>query len=94
MHLFLTPDSIFVTKRRTFVKIKVFTASHADKASIQYGEFLKNDLKLVNKDDDTDLLDDFFITKLYVGTLHSYYYQNMKEDSIPSKRIIKDLILL
>ena len=45
----------------------VLTASHADKPSIQYGEFLKNDIKLVNKDDDIDHLDDFFFTKLNVG---------------------------
>ena len=55
------PDSI-VTKKEDLlknlkfllqhsVKFKVFTASHADKASIQYREFLKNDMKLVKKDD-------------------------------------------
>ena len=70
------PDSIIVTKQEDllknlklfqhFVKIKVLTASHADKASIQYGEFLKNDVKLVNIDDDIDCLDDFFFTKLDV----------------------------
>ena len=49
-----------------FVKIKVFTAFHVDKASIQYGKFLKNDMKLVSKDDDIDRLDDFFFTKLDV----------------------------
>ena len=37
-----------------FLKIKVFTASHTDKASVQYGEFLKIDMKLVNKDDEID----------------------------------------
>ena len=50
-----------------FVKIKFLTASHADKASIQCGEFLKNDMKLVNKDDDIDRVDDFFFIKLDVG---------------------------
>ena len=30
-----------------FLKIKVLTTSHADNASIQHGEFLKNDMKLV-----------------------------------------------
>ena len=50
-----------------FLKIKVLTASHTDKASVQYGEFLKIDMKLVNKDDEIDPLDDFFFTKLRVG---------------------------
>ena len=56
------PDSI-VTKKEDLlknlkfllqysVKFKAFSASHADKASIQYREFLKNDMKLVKKDDD------------------------------------------
>ena len=49
------------------MKIKALTASHADKASIQYGEFPKNDMKLGNKDDDIDRLDDFFFTELDVG---------------------------
>ena len=60
-------DSIFVTKKEDirrnlkiilqhFVKIKVLTTSHVDNASIQYGEFLKNDMKLVNKDHDIDRL--------------------------------------
>ena len=64
------PNSIFVTKKEDLlknlkllqhiVKIKFLTVSHADKASIQYGDFLKNDMKLVNEDDDIDRLDDFF----------------------------------
>ena len=49
-----------------FIKINFLTAFHADQASIQYGEFLKNDMKLVNKDNDIDCLDNFF-TKLDVG---------------------------
>ena len=70
------PDSISVTKedlknlkhlQQHFFKIKVLTASHADKASIQCGEFLKNDMKLVNKDDNINRLDDFYFTKLNVG---------------------------
>ena len=51
----------------TFCQNQVLTVSHTDKASIQCGEFLKNDIKLVNKDDDIDRLDDFFFTKLDVG---------------------------
>ena len=71
------PDSISVTKedllkhlkrlQQHFVKIKVLTASHADKAFIQCGVFRKNDMKLVNKDDDINRLDDFYFTKLDVG---------------------------
>ena len=122
------PDSIFVTKKEDlrknlklllqhFVKIKVLTTSHADKASFQYGEFLKNDMKLVNTDDYTDRLDDFFFTKLDVGKKYlelskfiiiiltlshgqaeiergfcqnkTALQQNIKGDSISSKRIIK-----
>ena len=49
-----------------FVKIKFPTTSNDDNASIQYGEFLKNNMKLVNKDHDIDCLDDFFFTKLEV----------------------------
>ena len=74
-------DSIFVRKEEDllqslklllqhFVKIKVLT-THADKASIQYVEFLKNDIKLVDKDDGIDCLDDFFLTKLDVGKKYS-----------------------
>ena len=119
------PDSIFVTKKENlrknlklllqhFVKIKVLTTSHADKASFQYGEFLKNDMKLVNTDDYIDRLDDFFFTKLDVGKKYlelskfiimiltlsheierefpqnkTALQQNIKGDSISSKRIIK-----
>ena len=71
------PDLICLTKKedlknlklllQRFNKIKVLTASHADKASIQYGECFKNNMKLVNKDDDIDRLDDFFFIKLDVG---------------------------
>ena len=72
------PEAIFATKKddlhrnrklplQHFVKVKVLTASHADKASIQYGEFLKNGTKLVNKNDDIDHQDDLLFTKLNVG---------------------------
>ena len=51
-----------------FLKIKVLTTSHADNASIQHGEFLKNDMKLVKKDHDINHgINDFFFTKLDVG---------------------------
>ena len=78
-------------------------------------------MKLVNKDDDIDRLDDFFFTKLDVGKKYpelskvviiiltlshgqadiergfsqnkTVLQQNIKEDSISSKRIIKDHML-
>ena len=85
----LNPDSIFVAKKggssknlkllQHFVKIKALIASHADKASIQYEEF-KNDIKLVNKDDDMDCLDILFhkvgCWKEISRTPQSYYYHS------------------
>ena len=75
--------------------------------------FYKNYIKLVNKDDDIDRLDDFFFTKLNVGKKYPELSkviiivilshgqadtergfppkkQNIKEDSICSKRMTKD----
>ena len=125
-----SPNSTFVTKEdllknlkllQHFVKIRVLTAAHADKASIQYGEFLKNDMKLVKEDDDINHLDVFFFTKLDAGMKYpeltkviiiiptlshgqadiergfsqnkTVLQQNIKEDSISSKRMIKDHML-
>ena len=71
------PKSIFATKEdilkkfkpllQHFVSLKLQNPSHADKVFNQYKEFLKNDMKMVNKDDDIGQLDYFFFKKLKVS---------------------------